>query len=378
MSRRQKSFLKQLIPIRLDAYLATEVLTPFLGGVVFFTFILLMFQMLRLATALIEHSVPLLILLKIVGYMIITFMPIVLPLAFLFSVLVAFGRLSSDSELVAMKAHGVSIFRLSLPVFGLSLIVAALSLSLNLFWAPQAKYESRATLIRLTNTTPIATIQKSSFTSGFFGLMIYAENIDAKTEMLQNVFLYDERDERAPRTIIAPAGQIVRVKTGSDLGASIALKLYNGEIHSNNTSTASYQKTTFREYQVYLSVSEGANNASSTILNLPYKDLVNLKKTNTDSGVKNQIMTEIYSRWFTAFIPVFFVLIGIGFGTSRGRAATSSAALITLLIIVPVYIMQTVGQNFGNTGRLSPLIAIMIPNLLLLTLGIFAYRKTIW
>jgi lipopolysaccharide export system permease protein len=251
-------------------------------------------------------------------------------------------------------------------------------LALNLFWAPQAKYESRATLIRLTNTTPIATIQKSSFTSGFFGLLIYAENVDPKTDMLQNVFLYDERDERAPRTIIAPAGQIIRVKTDSDLAASIALKLYNGEIHSNNTATANYQKTTFREYQVYLSVGEGANNAQTTISNLPHKDLLLLKQTNTDPASNRQIMTEIYSRWFTALIPILFVLIGIGFGTSRGRAATSSAALITLLIIVPVYILQTVGQNFGNSGKFSPLMAVMIPDLLLLMLGVFAYRKTIW
>ena len=136
----RKSFLKQLLPIGFDGYLAVEVAGPFLGGVVFFTFILLMFQMLRLASAMIEHSAPVLILLKIVGYLSVTFMPIVLPLAYLLSVLIAFGRLSADSELVAMKANGLSIFRITLPVMAVGIVVTAMSLGLNMDWSPRSAY----------------------------------------------------------------------------------------------------------------------------------------------------------------------------------------------------------------------------------------------
>lgn len=373
-----KSALKQLIPIRLDGYIATEVLSPFLGGVIFFTFILLMFQVLRLASALIEHSVPFMILLKIVGFMIITFLPIVLPLAFLISVLVGFGRLSGDSELVAMKANGVSVVRLSLPVFVVALAVSAASLGLNLSWVPQAKYDWRTTLIRLTNTTPIATIRESTFTTGFFGLLIYAENVDAKTERMRNVFLYDERDAKSPRTIVAPSGQIIPIKTDSDLGSAIELKLYDGEIHSNDTSAGTYSKTTFKEYRVYLRVDEGANNASGNVTNYSYKDLIFLKNTVVDPQKKNELTTEVYSRWLSSLIPILFVFIGIGFGTSRGRKPPLSAGLIALMVIVPMYILQTVCTNFGYTGKLPPLIAMMIPDVLLLIVGLASFRRSIW
>ncbi len=373
-----KRGLKQLIPIRLDAYIGGEVLAPFLGGVVFFTFILLMFQMLRLATALIEHSVPMIILLKIVWFMIVTFLPIVLPLAFLISVLVGFGRLSSDSELVAMKANGVSVVRLSLPVFFVSLLVSLAALGLNLSWVPQAKFDWRATLIRLTNTTPIATIRESTFTSGFFGLLIYAESVDAKTERLRNVFLYDERDPKSPRTIVAPAGQIIPIKTDSDLGAAIELKLYDGEIHSNEVATTSYSKTTFKEYRVYLRVDEGANSAIGNFTNYSYNSLLEMRKTVTDPNRRNEVFTEIYSRWFSSLVPLLFVFIGIGFGTSRGRTPPPSAGLITIAVIVPLYLIQTVCNNFGYTGRIPPFIAMLIPDLLLFAVGVFSFRRSIW
>jgi lipopolysaccharide export system permease protein len=374
----RKSFLKELLPIAFDRYLAMEVVGPFFGGVIFFTFILLMFQMLRLASAMIEHAAPPMIMLKIVGYLSVTFMPIVLPLAFLLAVLVAFGRLSSDSELVAMKANGVSIFRLTTPILVLGLIVAAGSLALNLNWAPQAKIGWRQTVIRLTNTTPIAAIRENTFTTGFFGLLIYAEKVDSKTNRLANIFIYDERDPRAPRSVIAPEGQIIPIKTNSDLGASVTLKLYDGEIHFNDTATVTYQKTKFREYSVNLSILEGANNAVGNYLNYTYAELLGVDRVSLSPRMRNELFTEIYSRWFTALTPIFFALIGMGLGTVRARGASTSAALTSLLIIIPTYILQMIGQNIGFSGTVPPFLATLMPDLFLLILGVWAYRKAIW
>lgn len=374
----RKPFRKELIPIGFDRYLATEVMVPFLGGVVFFTFILLMFQMLRLASAMIEHSAPFAILMKIVGYLCVTFMPIVLPLAFLLSVLIAFGRLSADSELVAMKANGVSIFRLSAPVLACGLLVTAMSLGLNMDWAPRAAIGWRSTLIRLTNTAPIATIRENTFTTGFFGLLVFAEKVDSNTNRLGNIFIYDERDQNGPRSIIAPLGEIVPVKTHSDLGASITLRLYDGEIHANDASTVTYQKTKFREYQVHLTVPEGANNAVGNFSNYTYKELIHVDRATLTPRKLNELRTEFASRWLSAMTPLFFALIGMGLGTIRGRGTSTSAGLIAIMVIIPTYLLQVIGQRAGFNGILPAFAAMMIPDLFLLALGAWAYRRAIW
>src|SRR4051794_26457396 len=126
---------------RIDLYVLSEVIGPFLGGVVFFSFIFLMFQALRLADFFINHGVGGLLLAKMTLLLALSFLPVALPIAFLIGVLVAFGRLSSDSELVAMKAHGISVSRLSYPIIALSLVVVGLSLGLNLSWCPAGEHE---------------------------------------------------------------------------------------------------------------------------------------------------------------------------------------------------------------------------------------------
>jgi len=364
--------------MRFDSYLAVEVAGPFLGGVVFFTFILLMFQMLRLASAMIEHSAPILILLKIVGYLSVTFMPIVLPLAYLLSVLIAFGRLSADSELVAMKANGLSIFRITLPVMAVGLVVTAMSLGLNMDWSPRSAIGWRSTLIRLTNTAPIATIREGTFTTGFFGLLVFAEKVDSATNRMGNIFIYDEREQNAPKSIIAPVGEIVPVKMNTDLGASITLRLYDGEIHSNDTATVTYQKTKFREYQVHLTVPEGANNAVGNFSNYTYKELLSVDRSTLTPRKLNELRTEFCSRWLVSLTPIFFAIIGMGLGTIRGRGTSTSAGLIAILVIIPTYLLQMVGQRAGFSGTLHPLLAMAIPDIFLLILGIWSYRRAIW
>src|SRR4051794_4150936 len=103
--------LRRFLPGRIDRYVLTEVMGPFLGGNIFFVFILLMFQALRLADFFIVHGIPAATLGQMTLLMSLSFIPTTLPAAFLIAVLVGFGRLSADSELVAMKANGLSILR---------------------------------------------------------------------------------------------------------------------------------------------------------------------------------------------------------------------------------------------------------------------------
>src|SRR3954471_4886646 len=82
---------------KIDSYVLTEVIGPFLGGVAFLSFIFLMFQALRLADEFIRRGAPWALVAKLTGLLVLSVLPFVLPLAFLLGVLVAFGRLSADS-----------------------------------------------------------------------------------------------------------------------------------------------------------------------------------------------------------------------------------------------------------------------------------------
>lgn len=363
---------------RIDQYVLSEVLGPLLGSVAVFCFILLMFQMLRIADSLIIHGAPIMILLKIVGLMLLSFLQMVIPISFLISVLIAFGRLSSDSELVAMKANGISIDRLAKPVLILSLVVSVLSLGLNLDWLPKVDRELKKTFIRLTNTKAVSAIREGTFTTGFFDLLIYADKVDNDINRLEKVFIFDERNKKNPLTVVAREGALVPVKTTSDLGVSTALKLYHGNIHSNQIQKNVYQKMDFKEYQLFLKVEAGADTATIKPGMLPWGELKRKMRTDPVPRHRTEFKTEMWRRFALALAPLLFVWVGIGLGTVRTRAIRSGATILTLVIIFPYWALMGLCTKLGYSGALYPAIAMMIPNLMLAIVGYKAFKSARW
>ncbi len=366
-------------PKKLDWYVLSEVLGPFLGGVVFFSFIFLMFQILRLADFFIIHGVSGAILLKLTSLLVLSFLPTALPVAFLIGVLVGFGRLSADSELVAMKANGISVHRLAAPVLGLAGVVVVISLFLNMEWVPWGDSVFKRTLIRVSNTKVASSIREGTFTSGFFDLLIYVDKVDADRNLLRKVFIYDEREPKNPLTVVAQEGEIVSVKTDSELGTAVMLKLRNGNIHSNDASSGTYSRIDFGEYRLFLKIDEGTGETVIKPRMYPYRVLQeHIEKTPPDTQPYREYVAELWRRYAVALSPMIFVFLGIGYGTVRTRAIRSAAALIAFTVILVYWGIQAAGTVAAQKGYLPPVLAMQLPNLLVLGVAIRAYRSAAW
>ncbi len=374
-----RTWLRHLRPRKLDLYVIQEVTGPFLGGVVFFSFIFLMFQALRLADFFIIHGVSGLILLRLAGLMVLSFLPIALPIAFLIGILVGFGRLSADSELVAMKANGISLARLAVPALFIGLTASVLSLALNMTWVPWGDRAFKGTLIQISNTKVVSSIKEGTFTSGFFDLLIYADKHDAKTNRLQKVFIFDEREPRNPLTVIAKEGEIIPIQTTGNTGAAVMLKLYNGNIHSSDPSTDSYQKIDFLEYKLFLKIDAGEGGHPLKPRMVPYSDLVRtIHETQPGTSVNLEYRSELWRRYSVALSPLIFVFLGIGYGTVRTRAVRAGAALITLIVIVVYWAIQASAAVAAQKGILPPFWAMQLPNLVIAAMAVHGFRTASW
>lgn len=364
---------------KLDGYILTEVIGPFLGGVLFFCFIFLMFQVLRLADSLIIHGVSIWIFGKMMLLLTLSFLPMVLPIAFLIAVLMAFGRLSADSELVAMKASGISLTRLSVPITFVAMIVVVLSLLLNMEWVPWCERAFKTTLIKVGNTKVVSAIKEGTFTTGFFDLLIFADKVDPKTNHLKKVFIYDEREKNNPMTIIAASGEVVTVRSKSELASSAVLKLYNGSIHRNDGVEGNYQKINFGEYRLFLKVDEGADSTVTKPQMIPYRELTKkIAATTTDSYQGREYRGEYWRRVSIAISPILFVFLGIGFGTVRTRAVRAGAALVAFVTLLLYWTVQTIGTLAYQRGALPPFLAMELANIMVIVAGAISFRKAMW
>jgi lipopolysaccharide export system permease protein len=365
-------------PLKLDGYVLSEVVGPFLGGIVFFLFIFLMFQVLRLAEFFIIHGVSLALLGKLTALMAMSFMPTALPVAFLIAILVGFGRLSADSELVAMKAHGFSLFRLAVPVIGLALAVVGVSMALNLSWVPWSQRTFKKTLIKVSNTKIVSSIHEGTFTSGFFDMLIFVDKVDSKTNQLSHVFIYDEREPKNPLTVVSKTGELVPVKTENDLGTAASMNLFDGSIHRNDIANDTYQKIDFGEYKLFLKIDEGAD---TSVLKPDYFSLHDLlgkiHTTDLTTYEGREWRGELWRRITVALSPLFFVFLGIGFGTVRTRAIRASAVLIAIVTLTLYYGLQIYATLWLQRGG-NPNLLMQMPNCAVMIAGIYAFRKASW
>jgi LPS export ABC transporter permease LptF len=378
--------LRSFVPSRIDLYVLTEILGPFTGGVLFFVFVFLLFQALRLAEFLITHKAFGLVLFDLIGSMILTFLPSTLPIAFLIGVMVGFGRLSADSELVAMKAGGLSIFRLTQPVILLALVVTALSLALGLDWAPRADRRQAEILTRIANRKIVKALQPGMFNSDFFNLLIFAEEKDPKTDRLKNVFIYDERDVNNPLIIVAREGEVISAFSSTEHGAAAVMRLFRGNIHRTGSKSEQYQKIDFGEYRVYLDT-PGSNDGAKVkprnmTMQMIQDRLVELKdhpkKKKRHERQERALLTELWRRLAVGFSPFIFGFLGVGFGTLRTRAVRASAALISFGLVLLYYFMLIACQDLGNRGTLPPIVASNLPNLFFVLMAWRSMKSAAW
>lgn len=361
----------------LDRYLVTEVIGSFFGGLLFFSLLMMMFQGLRLADLFIEGGVPFTQLIEVLSYRLLSDLPLGITVAFLVGILMVFGRLSSDSEIVAMKAGGNSLWRLAKPILAMSVVVSVFSLLLNLNWVPWAETGFRKSLHRIGNNRFTTAIREGTFTSGLGGLLIYTEKANSQNGRMEKVFIFDERNKSEPMTVVSRSGDMIRV--AGELGdlQGMIMQLQEGSLHQFDLATDHYNKIDFGTYQIALDFGAGGLGTKPKMYSVAE---LRSKQNKFTVGTPNwlELETEFWRRISIALSPALFVLLGIGFGVTRSRGAKTSVILVAVIALAIYWQLQVSGIYFGLRGQVPPALAVQLPNLVLGLVGGFFFRKAAW
>ncbi len=355
----------------IDRYIIKELVPPFLLGLLLFTFVLLINRIFKLTDLIVAKGVPLIEVLRLVSYIMPSFLTLTIPMSLLLAALVAFGRLSTDSEIVALKATGFSIYRLMMPVLALSLVTAAVTAYFSLYLGPHKARNFKRDVFTLARTHAFAGIEEGVFNDSFKNLVIYANKVPAPNEM-KGVFISDERDPNDPYVIIARRGVL-----SMDMSTGYAyLNLKDGSIHRKENKSGSYQEINFANntlsinlYQKLLGDSE-ANKRDRREMSL--SELRDVARQMAGSGEKGYaLMTEYYSRFTIPLACIVFGLVGPPLGMFSRRSGKSSGLTLALVIFTLYYLLMKGGEDMANAGNLPPFIAAILPNFVIGSLGIY-------
>ena len=153
-----------------------------------------MFQFLKLTEFILVHNVDIRSVLQLLMNISIGFLPIILPMSLLFSVLLTSSRLSADSEIVAFKALGYSPYYLASPAIFFSVFICVISSQTLFELGPRARLQVDTLLGQIGNQKIISTIQEGTFSESFFNLVLYTNQIDKEEKILRDLFIYDKRN----------------------------------------------------------------------------------------------------------------------------------------------------------------------------------------
>ena len=358
-------------------YIFFEMLPSFIMGVLIFVAILLMFQALRLTEFVIVHSPPMHVVFDLVLYMSVSFLPAILPMSLLFSVLLTYGRLSQDSEIVAFKAQGLSMVHLLIPAAILGALVSFFSAETCFNIGPWGNHQFEVLITEIGSTKIVDAVRSGTFSEGFFDLVVYANRVDSKANKLEDVFIYDGR-EKTPLTIIAQEGQLTRGSTDPNdqsLPNVTYLKLSHGSVHRPTLDT--YTKINFEHYRIALAMPQAGHSfTEKSPPSLTYADLKAALNSDLDKEKRLTLETEFHKRWAISFACLIFSFLGVGLGTvTNRRSARSSGFVISLVVIVIYWGLYVTGDSLARGGQVIPWLAVWFPNFLCIIAAARALRR---
>lgn len=350
-------------------YIFREIPPPFLVGMAAFTFMLLMGRFLRLAEMVVEKGVPLADVLRMVAYLLPSFWLYTIPMAVLLATLLAFGRLSGDSEVTAMKSCGVSLYGMLPPPIAFALVCAVGCSWITIYAVPWGNLSFKKLVIDVAQSRAGVVLKEKVFNDAFPGLVVYTESFDPKGQTITGVIIHDERNPKEPATIFAREGALL----SDPEERAMEFHLKDGSIHRSG-GKKEYRLVDFKEYNLRVALSQGKQTADKGESEMTLTELTHPPKGRyTPKELLSQRL-EYHSRLALPFSCLAFTLLAMPLGIQNRRSGKAAGFSLSIGILLLYYVALSAFKTLGEGAVLSPALACWGPNLLFLVLGAYLFH----
>jgi len=365
---------------------------------------------------------------------------LVVPMATLIAVLMAFGNLSQNNEITIIKSSGVSLYRMIIFPLLASVVVGYLLVLFNNDVLPDANHQAKLLMQDISRKKPTLSLVPGFFSQEVSNYAILARDVDSKSNNLDQVTIYDYTNPRKINVVTAEKGKIFISKDQSKL----IMDLTNGEIHESDVyETNTYRKLVFtnhritmdaeqfsfqqstagirgerelstddmlvivdslkkkrNEYEKYLQ-QEIANQMfikkselvkkenKKTGNEIAYVKLLNQVRTSKNlinSNFKRVVyvqseidkyMVEVHKKYSIPAACIIFVLIGAPLGVMVKKGGFGIAASVSLFFFVIYWAFLIGGEKLSERGFFSPFWGMWTANILLGITGILLTIKSV-
>ena len=359
----------------LNRYIAKEMLPTFLTGLFLAVFTVVVTRLLSITELIINRGVGIGSVIGIIGYLLPDVVGFALPATALIAVVMAFLRLSADSEFVALKASGVSLYQMLPPVVLFSVFNMLAGAWILAQASPWGQNSFRNLIFDIAKSQADLAIKERVFTEPFKGVTFYVQSYDSREKVMKDVFVNDRREKNLISTVVASEAKLFKHPDKRTL----TIRFINGTVFVTDKDLSSSRTIRFASYDLTVGIGELLRAASSRGKSPKELTIGELKghldKIEANSIRHNELMIELMEK---ATLPVAIFLmgmIGVPLGVYiRGRGKYSGVG-VSLMVFLAYYVCLMGSRNIGESGYLPPLVVVLIPVTFLAVFGLYAYLR---
>lgn len=401
----------------LQRYVLRELIAPFIISVLFFSFIMLLRQLFRIAELILEARVGLATMTELTGIIVVTLLILTVPMGALLGTLVGIGRLTSENEILAMRVAGISLPQIFLPVFVVAFLGSGLLMWTSVSFIPSLlqRLEQRQSVIQfelLTNLEPGRNYgglaprgadvslffeekldnqpgdgpytlrmkqvalrvegETQQLTGATIGSAQAGQSTDLRRESVffaENGIIVGDYDSRSVRLILND-GILIPLERGNRIRESsvrfrqmehdLTPRVDDDRLDRIDPRTLSLAQ--LREMTAETPVGEMYSDPARGRLNRPWQAYLNAK-------------TEMYQRFTLPWSLLAFVLIAVPLAVELRPQAKTVSFFIAIGLFTLYYVMFTAAGALGMTNSPLALPAYIAPNAFIAIAGLYLFWR---
>ena len=354
-------------PRLLYSYLATEMLAPFFASFVIMNCVFFLVKLIPFLNFVLELNIGAADFIRLFSYLFPNIFLYSIPMAAMMGVTIGFARLSSDSEILAFKASGISIYQILPPVIIVAALIAMLTGYFSIKLIPLSEVSMKQLTYQLLKEKINEGVKEHVFTEALGDVVVYIDTIDKTTGEWRNVWVSDMRGVENPVITMASAGSM----TSNIANMMVTILLKNGSLHRPGNESA--QIVLFEEYQINIPLQPPtgkATNLRRTAFTMQ-ELLEEAREISEDTPEKRKMLIEFHKRLVLPAGCLIISLIGLPLGLQARPGKKAIGIQAGLAIFVLYYIIFTFGKTMAEEGFLPVAPAMWLPNGLFFVLTFF-------
>jgi lipopolysaccharide export LptBFGC system permease protein LptF len=362
----------------IDRYVGVSVLATAFFGVVVLSLVLVLGNLFKdLLDILINNpDVPVMTVLVFMALVLPFSLTFTIPWGFLTALLLVFGRISADNELIALRANGVSIPRICVPVFILAVVLTATCFWINIEIAPRAEKKMTDAIVDIVTSNPASLFTADSVVDQFPDRRVYVGGKEG--DLLKNLVVFELNDNMDPTKLVVAQSATIK---SDPANAQLLLKLSDARFEQRDDKdprdvTKMRQGIVVKEGDFPISLTRfyqenmGGRRLSSYTLS-ELRDFM-AKGAN---GEMLEAQVELHRRFSASMACLAFALIAIPLGITTHRKETSVGFAISLAVAFTYFFFIIMANTFRDVPSAHPTFLIWLPNILFVTLGGYLFWR---